>query len=134
MAVFTQTLWSQQQQTIYQQESVYLRQMGATDNLIQQANATAIVSVEFEVFGQVQGVYFTKYCRDMCTQLGIGGWVKNSKKGSIVGKMQGDKIRVDQMIEWLSKTGSPGCKIERCDVANWEFLSRQEFRNFSIRF
>jgi len=33
----------------------------------------------------------------MCAQLGIGGWVKNSKKGTIVGKMQGDKIRVEQM-------------------------------------
>ncbi|CAB3382523.1 Hypothetical predicted protein [Cloeon dipterum] len=98
MAVFTQTLWSMQQQSIYQQESLYLSQMGAADNhLVQQANATALVSVEFEVFGQVQGVYFTKYCRDMCTQLGIGGWVKNSKKGTIVGKMQGEKIRVDQM-------------------------------------
>lgn len=29
--------------------------MGATDNLIQQATAAATVSVEFEVFGQVQG-------------------------------------------------------------------------------
>lgn len=37
-------------------------------------------------------------------------------------------------LDWLSKTGSPGCKIERCELGNWEFLSRQEFRNFSIRF
>lgn len=55
MAVFTQTLWTLQQESIQQQESIYLRQMGATDNLIQQATAAATVSVEFEVFGQVQG-------------------------------------------------------------------------------
>jgi len=59
MAVFTQTLWTLQQESIHQQESIYLRQMGATDNLIQQATAAATVSVEFEVFGQVQGR--TKY-------------------------------------------------------------------------
>ncbi|KAF4525720.1 hypothetical protein B566_EDAN011897 [Ephemera danica] len=127
-------LWTQQQQFLQQQEQIYLREMGATDLIQQAANPGIIVSVEFEVFGQVQGMYFTKYCRDMCMQLGIGGWVKNSKRGTIVGKMQGDKINVEKMIDWLSKTGSPGCKIERCDLGNWEFLARQEFRNYSIRF
>ncbi|KAJ9600997.1 hypothetical protein L9F63_000835 [Diploptera punctata] len=102
--------------------------MGAQDG------PAAIVSTEFEVFGQVQGCYFTKYCRDMCQQLGIGGWVKNSKTGTIVGKMQGERAKIQQMVDWLSKTGSPGCKIDHCDFGNWEYLARQEFRGFSIRF
>ncbi|XP_073979645.1 acylphosphatase-2 isoform X2 [Rhodnius prolixus] len=94
----------------------------------------SIVSVEFEVFGNVQGVYFTKYCRDKCLQLGLGGWVKNSKRGTILGKIQGPKAGVEQMISWLSQTGSPGCKIERCELRDFEYLARQDFRGFSIRF
>ncbi|GLH11556.1 Acylphosphatase-1 [Gryllus bimaculatus] len=70
----------------------------------------------------------------MCQQLGIGGWVKNSKTGTIVGKMQGDRGQVDKMVQWLSKTGSPGSKVDHCDLHNWEFLARQDFRGFSIRF
>lgn len=35
---------------------------------------------------------------------------------------------------WLSTTGSPGCKIERCELTNWQNLTRPEFRGFSIRF
>ncbi|GLV32535.1 fuseless [Carabus blaptoides fortunei] len=101
--------------------------MGAQD-------AGPVVSVEFEVFGQVQGVYFTKYCRDMSEQLEIGGWIKNSKKGTIVGKMQGNRQNIEQMIVWLSKTGSPGSKIDHCELTNWENLARPEFRGFSIRF
>ncbi|XP_046664325.1 acylphosphatase-2 [Homalodisca vitripennis] len=93
-----------------------------------------IVSLEFEVFGEVQGRYFTKYCKERCTELGIGGWVKNSKRGTIVGKLQGNKSNVEEMVSWLSKTGSPGCVIERCDLSNFEYLARQEFRGFSIRF
>ncbi|KAK9507998.1 hypothetical protein O3M35_007752 [Rhynocoris fuscipes] len=93
-----------------------------------------IVSVEFEVFGHVQGVYFTKYCRDMCLQLGLGGWVKNSKRGTILGKIQGSKLNVEKMIQWLSQTGSPGCRIERCELRDFEYLARQDFRGFSIRF
>ncbi|XP_046388174.1 acylphosphatase-2 [Ischnura elegans] len=92
------------------------------------------VSVEFEVFGHVQGVYFTKYCRDNCQQMGIYGWVKNSKRGTIVGKLQGMKSSVDSMIDWLSTTGSPGSKIDHCDLSNWEFLNKPEFRGFTIRF
>lgn len=43
------------------------------------------------------GVGFTKFCRDNCLNGGIHGWVKNSKRGTIVGKMQGRKEEVDKM-------------------------------------
>jgi acylphosphatase len=49
------------------------------------------------MFTCLTGVYFTKYCRDLCVELGIGGWVKNSKTGTIVGKMQGERTSVQQM-------------------------------------
>jgi acylphosphatase len=49
------------------------------------------------LFHCLTGVYFTKYCRDLCVQLGIGGWVKNSKTGTILGKMQGERSKVEQM-------------------------------------
>ncbi|CAH0396170.1 unnamed protein product [Bemisia tabaci] len=79
-------------------------------------------------------VYFTKYARDRCLELGLAGWIKNSKRGTIVGKMQGEKSKVEEMVSWLSKTGSPGSQIERCDLMNFEYIARQEFRGFSIRF
>jgi len=94
----------------------------------------AFVSIEFEVFGQVQGVSFTKYCKDTSDILGLTGWVKNSKKGTIVGKVQGEKSKIEEIIQWLSRTGSPGSKIDHTDIRNWEYLSKPEFRNFSIRF
>lgn len=43
------------------------------------------------------GVYFPKYVRDICQQLGICGWVKNTKSGTILGKMQGPRALIDQM-------------------------------------
>ncbi|KAG6449376.1 acylphosphatase-2-like [Manduca sexta] len=93
-----------------------------------------LAMVEFEVFGQVQGCYFTKYCKEMAEALGIGGWVKNSKKGTIVGKIQGTKAQLDQMIEWLKTTGSPGCKIEKCELTNWEYVAKIAYTDFSVRF
>ncbi|XP_077285180.1 acylphosphatase-2 [Arctopsyche grandis] len=97
-------------------------------------SANPIVSVEFEVYGNVQGLYFTKYCKDLGDQLQIGGWVKNTKRGTIFGKLQGTKDRIDIMVDWLTNTGSPGSKIERCQLTNWETLARLEMKSFSIRF
>ncbi|CAG0896107.1 unnamed protein product [Darwinula stevensoni] len=70
----------------------------------------------------------------MCDKLSLSGWVKNSRTGSIVGKIQGERDKVNEMTMWLSKQGSPGCRIERCEFRNWELIVRPDFRNFSIRF
>ena len=43
------------------------------------------------------GIGFTKHIRDRCTDTGVKGWVKNSKRGTIMGKMQGFKPEVDKM-------------------------------------
>ncbi|XP_065155626.1 acylphosphatase-2-like [Atheta coriaria] len=94
----------------------------------------ATVSAEFEVFGQVQGCYFTKYLKEQCDTLGIGGWVKTTKKGTFFGIIQGTKPNVELMVMWLSNTGSPGSKIERCEMKNWTNIARPEFKGFSVRF
>lgn len=43
------------------------------------------------------GCYFTKFARDKCIELDVRGWIKNSKTGTIVGKMQGRKSCIDIM-------------------------------------
>ncbi|KAL0267458.1 UNVERIFIED_CONTAM: hypothetical protein PYX00_009719 [Menopon gallinae] len=93
-----------------------------------------LVSVEFEVFGYFEGAYFKRYCKEECNKLGVGGWVKTSARGTIIGKLEGPRTRVDQMISWLSYCGSPGSQIDQCRLYNHEYLRRPEFRSFSIRF
>ncbi|XP_046832000.1 acylphosphatase-2 isoform X2 [Vespa crabro] len=79
-------------------------------------------------------VYFPKYVRDLCLQLGICGWVKNSKTGTILGKMQGPRALIDQMSQWLSTVGSPGSKIHHCEFTMWENVTRPQYQGFAIRF
>lgn len=43
------------------------------------------------------GCSFTKCAREKADELGIKGWVKNSKAGTIMGKMQGTKANVETM-------------------------------------
>uniref|UniRef100_A0A8C9TNC9 Acylphosphatase n=1 Tax=Scleropages formosus TaxID=113540 RepID=A0A8C9TNC9_SCLFO len=54
-----------------------------------------LCSVDFEVFGNVQGVCFRMYTEDQAKKLGVSGWVKNTRQGTVVGQVQGptDKVR-----------------------------------------
>lgn len=57
---------------------------------------------DFEMFEKhnwldLTGVYFTKYCKEVSEQRGISGWVKNTKKGTVMGKVQGNKSNIDVM-------------------------------------
>ena len=39
----------------------------------------ALVAVEYEVFGRVQGVFFRKFTNEKAVSLGLRGWVKNTR-------------------------------------------------------
>ncbi|GAB6020521.1 hypothetical protein CHUAL_003205 [Chamberlinius hualienensis] len=91
-----------------------------------------LVSVDFEVFGDVQGVFFVKYCKEMSNTLRLRGWVRNSRQGTVVGKIQGVKELVDDMAMWLRLQGSPGSRIDHCSFRNWSIIDGYDFRDFRI--
>ncbi|KAK3880841.1 hypothetical protein Pcinc_014699 [Petrolisthes cinctipes] len=93
-----------------------------------------VVSLDFEVFGKVQGCNFTKVAKEKADGLGITGWIKNMKTGTVAGRIQGNKTVVDQMVKWLSEEGSPGCHIDRCQLTNQQAIIRPDYPNFSLKF
>ena len=42
-------------------------------------SSMALVAVEYEVFGRVQGVFFRKFTNEKALSLGLRGWVKNTR-------------------------------------------------------
>lgn len=52
---------------------------------------------EFEVFGKVQGVYFRKYTQNKANELGIFGWCKNTARNTVVGELEGQRRKLDEM-------------------------------------
>ncbi|KAK6640315.1 hypothetical protein RUM44_012001 [Polyplax serrata] len=93
-----------------------------------------MVSVEFNICGRFQGLYFMKHCKEECYKLGLCGWIKTGVRGNIFGKIQGFRSRVDQMMTWLSTKGSPGSQITDCYFHNYEFIRSREFNGFTLRF
>ncbi|MFT4153245.1 acylphosphatase [Parafilimonas sp.] len=71
------------------------------------------------VKGKVQGVFFRKYTKQKATELGLKGWVKNTKEGSVEILAQGDANAVNALIEWCYQ-GSPKSSVEKVESCNAE--------------
>ncbi|XP_025963949.1 acylphosphatase-2 isoform X2 [Dromaius novaehollandiae] len=58
----------------------------------------AFKSVDYEVFGRVQGVCFRMYTEEEARKLGVVGWVKNTSKGTVMGQVQGPEEKVNAIL------------------------------------
>ncbi|XP_043276684.1 acylphosphatase-1-like [Venturia canescens] len=92
-----------------------------------------LVGLDFEVFGRVQGVFFRKYTQQRGKELGLKGWCMNTKGGSVVGRIEGEKSKVDDMKHWLQKIGSPQSLIDKAEFRNERDISELTFADFSIK-
>ncbi|NWU63388.1 ACYP1 protein, partial [Pterocles burchelli] len=97
------------------------------------AEAEDLVSVDYEVFGRVQGVFFRKYTQGEAKRLGLVGWVQNTSHGTVQGQIQGPAARVRELQEWLRKTGSPQSRISRAEFCNEKKITVLEHEDFQIR-
>ncbi|KAM9804032.1 acylphosphatase-2 [Neosynchiropus ocellatus] len=93
-----------------------------------------LLSVDFEVFGHVQGVCFRMYTEREGLRLGLVGWVKNTSAGTVVGQVQGPGAMVEEMKVWLSKEGSPSSRITRASFSNQRSIEKLELSGFKTRF
>ncbi|XP_007577072.1 PREDICTED: acylphosphatase-2-like isoform X1 [Poecilia mexicana] len=95
---------------------------------------SGLESVDFEIFGHVQGVCFRMYTEKEGLRLGLVGWVKNTAAGTVVGQAQGPAAMVEEMKFWLSKEGSPTSRITRARFTNQKPIDKLEFSGFKTRF
>ncbi len=83
------------------------------------------------VSGKVQGVFFREKTKKKAEKLEVTGWVKNLLDGRVEVVFEGDKDKVEEMVNWARK-GPIWAKIEALDVV-WEDY-RAEFEEFEIRY
>lgn len=53
------------------------------------------------VSGVVQGVGFRWSTRTEAQRLGLAGWVRNRRDGTVEAEIEGDPAAVDQLLGWL---------------------------------
>jgi len=89
------------------------------------------VRVHIVVSGRVQGVFYRSETQEKAQQLGVSGWVKNLSEGRVEAVFEGERDKVEQMVEWAKK-GPSGAIVNDLNVV-WEEY-QGEFSNFEIRY
>ncbi|WAR19247.1 ACYP1-like protein [Mya arenaria] len=65
------------------------------------AAAGRLTSVDFEIFGLVQGVFFRKHTQIQAKALGLVGWCLNTRHNTVQGQVQGPNAKIIEMYERL---------------------------------
>ncbi|XP_048208894.1 acylphosphatase-2 isoform X4 [Perognathus longimembris pacificus] len=66
------------------------------------STAQPLKSVDYEVFGRVQGVCFRMYTEGEAKKVGVVGWVKNTSKGTVTGQVQGPEEKVNSIPSMIT--------------------------------
>ena len=86
-------------------------------------------SVTLRIYGQVQGVFFRRSAKEAADGLGVKGWVKNRRDGTVEIEAVGDKKSLEKFVNWCKK-GPPLSRVEKVEV-DW-FKEGRDFDEFEI--
>ncbi len=67
------------------------------------------------IHGRVQGVFFRNWTREKALALGVRGWVRNRRDGSVELLGYGEDEALEALIAEC-RTGPPAAKVERIEV------------------
>ncbi len=81
------------------------------------------------VHGRVQGVFFRDSTRKVAQGLGLAGWVKNCSDGSVEIHAEGDREKLEELIEWC-RHGPDLASVSNLDL-NW--TEAEGLGSFDIR-
>jgi len=87
--------------------------------------------VRVRVRGRVQGVSFRASTQDEAVRLGLMGWVRNERDGSVVLEAQGPAARVDALVAWCHQ-GPALAAVVALDLEDLAPVAGE--RRFEIRY
>lgn len=72
-------------------------------------------AIHLKIAGHVQGVGF-RYgmCRE-ARRLGLAGWVRNCRDGSVEAVAEGDDQALQRLVEW-ARHGPAGARVDNVEV------------------
>ena len=89
-------------------------------------------TIKVHIYGVVQGVCFRHYTKVQAQSLGLGGWVRNCRDGSVEAVINGDETNVDTMIEWLHH-GPESAHVDRVEIDE-DCIEKPQSGYFVVRY
>jgi acylphosphatase len=85
-------------------------------------------TIHLLIKGKVQGVFYRATAKKVAEQLGINGWIKNTKEGNVEVIVTGNEERLNEFLNWC-KQGPKDAKVKDITVTT---KSPDAFNGFSI--
>ena len=83
-----------------------------------------------QIMGRVQGVGFRNFTRTRAHRLGVTGWVRNERDGSVRLEAEGPREALDQLVEAV-RQGPRMAQVEHVEV-DWSDAT-DDFDTFRVR-
>lgn len=82
-----------------------------------------------QVSGKVQGVFFRANTKKAAIELGINGWVRNERDGTVKIEAEGSEEQLNKFLGFCRK----GPERSIVDSIEYEKRSLEDFKGFEIR-
>lgn len=86
------------------------------------------VRAHLRVYGRVQGIGFRYFAVFNAKALGVKGFIKNLRDGSVEGVFEGEKEDVENLIERIKR--HPFARIDKIEI-KWG-KGKDEFKDFDM--
>lgn len=83
------------------------------------------------IYGSVQGVFFRASTREKAVGLGLKGWVRNLRDGSVEAVFEGDIETLREAVQWCHH-GPSGAHVLKVDEKWDDYIG--EFSSFDVRY
>ena len=84
--------------------------------------------INIKITGKVQGVFFRASTKAVADQIGVKGFVKNEKDGSVYVEAEGLATFLDMFLEWCHH-GPDKAIVEKIEVTEGKL---KNFNNFEV--
>ena len=83
-------------------------------------------AVRAHITGIVQGVGFRAWVEQTAARIGLNGWVRNRRDGSVEAVFAGDTSKVDEMLTMCWR-GPPAAKVDDVSIEDAPTPDRKGF-------
>lgn len=90
---------------------------------------SAIETWHLFAHGRVQGVGYRAACAEQATALGLGGWVRNRRDGTVEVMASGTREQLEALRQWMA-SGPPAAQVSRVEATS---VAPEAFDSFDWR-